>query len=95
MTYFNTSNLHGQELHDAHEKAFCQKDAILRLFKDCQLAMPASQVHWRMQELTRLTWLLTSVRRSMSVLQNEGLLEKTDIKVKSPQGGKEYLYKLK
>ena len=89
MTYFNTTNEHGQELHRYRTNALNQEDRIKRFFMKGGTASP-SQVHQRLFADAPVT----SVRRAITNLTDKGVLEKTDTKILGPFGRPEYCWRL-
>ena len=93
MAYFNTTNQKGEVLRRHKEKAETQNEKILAFFK----ARPA--IHFSPTDIWRLLFRegcpLTSVRRSLTNLTNEGALEKTEKTKYGMYGRKEYCWKFK
>lgn len=89
MSFYNTTNESGESLFNNKAKSDTQNDVVLSLFKNnSERKMSASMVH----ALSGLNCPLTSIRRSISNLTNEGLLEKTNIKVSGKYGRAEYTW---
>ena len=83
--YFNSTNLHGQQLSGYRVRASRQDDSILEFF----LANPKAEVtpndlHRMIPSLMGAP--LTSVRRSFSTLTDRGYLLKTDEQIPGPYG---------
>ena len=74
MNYYNTTEETGAELAESHEKAKTQGEKILACFNSYNEPMSPSMVLAR----TGLNCPITSIRRAMTNLSNEGHLEKTD-----------------
>lgn len=91
MTYYNTTNVEGEELRDYQIKADSQEKKILILFKKNKRAT-ASQI-WKEYGMNNAP--LTSVRRAITNLTNKGLLLKTDSKFDGFYGRPECFYELK
>ena len=98
MTYYNTTHVLGKQLNEYTEKAKSQEDRVLRFF----LAMypqryTASEV-WRQcfRESSAIfnKTPLTSVRRAITNLYNEGDLVKTERIKDGIYGRPECIYKL-
>ena len=87
--YYNTTNETGEDLKESHKKAESQQKKILDIFKTSKEASP-SQVMLALPVGT----LITSVRRCITDLTNEGHLEKTTRKRKGIYGKSEYIWKL-
>ena len=73
MTYFNTTQERGKDLKEFKHKATCQTAKVLGVFKGLNRPLGASEIpRYYFGEI-----LLTSVRRSITVLCNEGFLQWT------------------
>jgi hypothetical protein len=90
-SYYNTNKLVGEELKKSNSKAKSQEEEILRIFKN-KIKLSASE-----------TWIIynnqgntpiTSIRRAISNLCNNGQLIKTDDTKKGIYGKKEHIYKI-
>lgn len=94
MTYHVTTNLTPEELMNRVQRASKQKDAVLLVFiaKRGQ-RYAASQVHRSFIKAGK-TWPITSVRRALTDLMNEGHLVKLDETRVGPYGDKEHYYQL-
>lgn len=91
QSFYNTVRATHPELGRYEEKAKGQQAKILAEFKEFPWPTPPSQIWTRVfQERC----LLTSVRRSMTNLTNNGDLVKTDKQVRGRYGKPEYLWKL-
>lgn len=88
--YFNTNKLAGDELHNAILTAHRQEDAVLAIMQNGRLMSP-SEV-WKVGERAGRKWLLTSVRRAISVLEHDGSLTKTDTTIPGPYGKPEHCW---
>jgi hypothetical protein len=92
-TYYNTTELSGDELKEKHFKAECQSDKILKYFRKINKPMTPSDIHMNLFDGHTP---ITSVRRAMSNLTNQlGLLEKTKGQKIGMYGSKEYFWELK
>jgi predicted transcriptional regulator len=89
MTFFNTNHLSGSPLMEAVKNAKTQNELILKLFVS-RKKMTASEV-W---EFFNKTFPITSARRAINTLTNQGYLVQTTDSKKSPYGGKEYYWQL-
>lgn len=92
--FFNTSRLQGEELKQATKKAYTQNEAVFEVFRYCNMAISPSHCLMLLESRTRMTWLITSVRRAITTLEKQGRLVKTNVQVPSPYRGKEYLWKI-
>lgn len=86
MSYYNTTNLSGEQLANAVVTAEHQDDAVLVLMQSG--VWSPSQV-WDYGRRAGRNWLLTSVRRSMSSLEKAGTLKKTGLMHDGLYGRKE------
>jgi hypothetical protein len=90
MNYYNTTNLKGQNLKNQKKKAETQNKKILNLFiKHKKLS--CSEVY---KLYDCINTPLTSIRRGVTVLYNNGKVVKTINKNNGLYGRKEYIYKL-
>lgn len=89
--YFNTTNESGERLKEYKAKASTQNKAVLECLVGHKRPMAASQVHESMATGAPLT----SIRRALNTLENDGLIMKTGDKVKSPYGRNENLYSVR
>jgi len=90
MTYYNTTNMKGNLLKNYGLKAMTQDQIILDHMKFLGTPQAPSQV-WEDCFNTKRT-PLTSVRRSITNLYNNGYLKYTDKKIKGPYGRPEGLW---
>ena len=90
--FYNTVNLEGTELKTARRRATRQEDIILAFFQTWPYAHFSPYEVWN---VFKDDMLITSVRRAITDLKNEGKLEKTDIKVPGPYGMPNYAYRVK
>lgn len=90
MTYFNTTNAEGRELRDYKDKALAQQHRIMAFFE------VAPEFLYTPSEICRLVFdndvPLTSVRRAMTNLTNDGKLKKNDKKRIGPYGRPEHCW---
>ena len=76
MSYYNTNNLTGFDLKEANRKASTQEDRILQFFERNQgIRYSPEEIQTYCQMATRP---LTSVRRAITNLTNDGHLRKTN-----------------
>lgn len=101
MSYFNTTQLQGEELKKATSKALTQDECVLAYFKsyDNLGATPERVLrHFKiMEKLSERRWHntpVTSLRRSFSNLKRKGLIYKTDVMVKGDYGKDVTVWKL-
>lgn len=87
--YYNTTAQVGELLADYKAKAISQNDAIAVYMRNGGAKSP-SQV---CGELFRYTVPVTSVRRAMTSLTNDGLLKRLDRTIEGPYGRPEHLWK--
>jgi hypothetical protein len=76
MTYFNTNSEDGDTLASSQTQAATQEDRILELFSDAGGGYQLTP--FQVKNLLHTTWPITSIRRAMTVLTNEGKLVKQD-----------------
>lgn len=88
MTHYNTTDEQGQLLMEFQRKAAKQDDAVIECLQELGSASASEVLQW-LEAKTRLTWIITSVRRS---LHNVAI--KTDDKVMGMYGRPEYRYRL-
>ena len=89
MTYFNTTHTDGQQLSQYRRAASSQDERIMQ----ASHVFPASpSVIWA--RVFNRTVPLTSVRRAMTNLSNDGKLVKTGKQVNGHYGRPEYVWKL-
>ncbi len=89
-SFYNTTSLKGDELKDATAKAENQEDLILRLFKNKDdYTLSPSMI----MKLTDNVYPITSVRRAVTNLTNEGVLIKLNTQVSGMYGRAEHLWR--
>lgn len=88
MSHYNTTNEQGQLLMEFQRKAANQDAAVVECLKELGKASASEVLQW-LQAKTRMTWIITSVRRSL-----HNVAVKTDEKVMGMYGRPEYRYKL-
>lgn len=91
VVYFRTTAMPGDSLQQAIASAKDQNAAVLSIY-DCGLSLSPSQV-WEIGKSAGRKWLLTSVRRSISVLEDAGSLLKTSAHRNGPHGRPETLWR--
>ncbi len=92
MTFYNTTNLTGDELDESRLRASSQKAVILELFAR-KLELSPSQVAQEAYSIG-LDWPITSVRRAITNLTSAGKLHRTHLRVTGPHGAKESLWRI-
>lgn len=91
MAYYNTTNEKGEKLKEYQAKALTQKEMITRHFlKNKGKEFSPSEV-W--QKLFDIFTPITSIRRAISDLTDEGILVKTQNQKKGLFGRKEHTWK--
>ena len=88
--YYNTNNLDGQALKTAEKKTIRQEEVVLKIFGVFQKNMTASEVHKHFPKNIPIT----SVRRAITNLKNEGVLEMTTEKKTGLYGTPEHFYRV-
>lgn len=83
--YYNTTNLVGPDLKAAVSSAKRQMDAIDLIYQNTGKAYTPWQI-WELLQRAGHPWLIGSVRRTITDLEQEGKLMKTGELVKGPQG---------
>lgn len=90
VSYFNTTDLGGSELMEAVNLANSQEDAVLAMFDKWVFMSPSHA--WEIGHELGRDWLLTSVRRAISVLTTRGLLVKLPTHVPGNHGRPEFVW---
>ena len=91
MTYYNTTNKRPDALDKARRRANGQRDRVLAFFEKMAGSMFAPhEVH----RMIMPDAPITSVRRTMTDLTEEGKLVKTDEMVEGPYGDPVHLWRL-
>ena len=92
--YFNTTNLKGEDLKRAYRTANDQEQKIIAVFK--RLVFPNYPLTpYEVLEQSGLNAPITSIRRAMTDLTKEGILEKTTEHRMGPYGKPSYCWRLK
>jgi hypothetical protein len=95
MTFYNTIGETGDELSKSIAQAKSQEAKIMKCFKYYEGRYPRLRFSPSMVlNMTKLRCPITSIRRAMTNLSNEGKLVKTDKKVKGLYGKQEHLWSL-
>jgi len=91
MTFYNTTNEKGDQLKTSEQKTKTQDDIVMDFFQ-------ANRAHRftpnNVQALALPDAPLTSVRRSITNMTEDGLLEKTDTKREGRYGMPNYCWRL-
>ena len=90
MSFYNTIEETAEELAKSHEKAKTQEEKILDCFYSCEEPLSPSMV----LSQTGLNCPITSIRRAMTNLSNDGRLEKTTEYTLGNYGKREHLWSL-
>ena len=94
MTYYNTNNETGADLRDAWTQTANQNDLIFQLFADNpDQGYSPEDVELRCLDLGK-TWPITSIRRALHTLTEEGNLTKTSELQKSSYGRNAHIWRL-
>ena len=88
MTFYNTINEQPSELAESISKAQTQEKKIIKCFKQYERPLSPSMV----LSILNINCPITSIRRAMTNLCNEGKLEKTKDYVMGNYGKKEHLW---
>ena len=92
--YYNTNNESGKTLKRSRRKANSQEEMILAIFKETPKAKFTPETVLKKLQGVHLNYPITSIRRAMSNLKDEGYLIKTDEKAKGDWGKKVHLWKI-
>lgn len=95
MTHWNSTHETGDTLRAYTQQANRQEAAVLALFRrhpDCLLS--PSTVCALLNKMLERDWPITSIRRAITNLTEQGHLEKTGNKVTGPLGRPEYRWTL-
>ena len=90
-SYYNTNQESGYTLKSSNVKANSQEESIIKIFTD-NPKLSASEA-WKIYDSEGVT-PITSIRRAITNLCNEGLLMKTDDTKEGLYGKKEHIYKI-
>lgn len=93
MSYYNTTNLTGEALKKRQHSARSQEERLLILFNDFKMLSP-SQAH-KIYNRTFKPVPITSIRRAITELTQEGKLIKTDQRSLGDYGHPESCWKIK
>ena len=89
--YYNTINEKSPSLEKSDSKARKQKDQIFALFRHTLRPMTPAEI-WEHYGYKNNNVPLTSIRRAITNLENEGLLKKTDIQKEGIYGKMNYCW---
>lgn len=92
--YWPTTPLTADELRGAIHLAVMQDEAVLAIFRShAGTSLTPSEVH-RIGEALGRKWLVTSVRRSITNLTDDGVLNRHNVLRMGPHGKPEHLWQL-
>jgi hypothetical protein len=91
--FFNTVNISGQELEMARAATTKQDERVILLFRQRGNSTP-SEIHSLYVRLFG-DCPLTSIRRAITCLTTEGVLEKTEVMKQGNYGKPNYVWKIK
>jgi Fe2+ or Zn2+ uptake regulation protein len=91
MSYYNTTNEKGIKLKESHRKAKTQEEVIYSFFLMHGKPLSPSQVLKKLN----LECPITSIRRALTNLTNEGKIIKTGVKTVGLYNKKEHLWRLR
>lgn len=91
--FWNTIGLGGEDLVEARRQVSKQEEIVLDIFTTCGDLMTPYEVWERLVAIGKI-YPLTSVRRAITNLTKEGMLEKTNHKVKGGYGTLNYCWRL-
>jgi Fe2+ or Zn2+ uptake regulation protein len=92
--FYNTIQLTGEDLKKAVSDAQRQEDAIYLLYKHTGKPYSPSQV-LRLMEKAGKNWPITSIRRAITNLEQQGKLDKTYLMFSGPMGKPEHTWIIK
>ena len=92
--YYNTTNEAGEALAIARDETARQDARIYNVFTSMTRDGTIYLNPWAVHEIIGTNVPITSIRRSMNTLTNEGKIEKTTVKVRGPYGRPCYCWKL-
>ncbi len=87
MSYYNTTNLKGQDLFEAIMQANSQEEFVLNLLRKNK-RMTASEIYRHYPKPAPIT----SIRRALTDLKKRGLVRKTNMKKRGIYGKPEHFY---
>ncbi len=95
-SHHDTTNLSREDLVLAERRAVKLEDHIQKFFTSFwSQNIPPHKVKKHLDKLLNQDVLLTSVRRALSNLTRDGILEKMDVKVPGPHGSPVHCWRLK
>jgi len=94
MTYYNTTNLKGEELAAAQAQARTQEQDVYEILFLSSRPLGASEVMERLNHFNKRP-PITSVRRAISNLKKSGQVERADHQTIGPYGRREYAWTLR
>ena len=95
--YYNTTNLFGDKLEEYTTKAISQDKAVIEILTEAGTHLTAPEVHslFITRYPAKKNTPLTSIRRSLSTLYNNDVLEMVDVKKQGIFGRSNLQYKIK
>jgi Fe2+ or Zn2+ uptake regulation protein len=90
--FYNTTRLQGEELKVAKTRAANQTDRILKIFQDHPYIWFTP---WEIHFYTGQQMMITSVRRAITTLTDQGYLVKGERRKSGPANETNYTWKLK
>jgi predicted transcriptional regulator len=94
MTYYNTTNLKGEELAAAQAQTRTLEQNVYEILFLANRPLGASEVMERLNHFNKRP-PITSVRRAISNLKKSGQVERADHQIIGPYGRREYAWTLK
>ena len=91
MPYYDTTTASRRDLAEDRDAAATQQAEVAAIFRNTRQPLTPSQV----KDLMHTSAPLPSIRRAITDLTTEGLLEKTNIKKPGPFGRPEYCWRLR
>ena len=92
--YYNTNKETGKTLRKSRKKANTQEVIILAIFKEKPKAKFTPETVLKKLQAVHLNYPITSIRRAMSNLKDDGYLINTNDKAKGDWGKNVHLWKL-
>lgn len=89
--FHNTTRLSGAELREAVLAAEKQDDAVLAIFRNARGPLSPSDVWGQVQQAGK-AWPLTSIRRAITNLTDDGALARLDLQKPGIYGKPEHLW---
>ena len=95
--FYNTTNETGETLKESKAKAITQNELIIHVFNTWreQNGLTPSELNKILIEHWDTNWPITSIRRALTTLTDDGNLVKTNDLRKGVYGKKEHVWKIK